>query len=479
MNIELNYKEKSFEFNISPLMPIAYLRRIAIKSFKIPENLIELKFNGMIIEKKYNETYLKDYFNNNKSKIKINVIENNYSSFYIKADNFNKLIDKDLIKKKYLNNFIKEKKIGKCNICNENIIEYFCRENIKFICSNCKKKYKDFKFLEIKNYNFEQLGNLYKKQLINELEIEEENLRILIKKHKRIEINKLIDELYKFLNKVLNQEKNFLEFYPCIPLENIINTNFKEMKKKIYSIENNSKDKFNYKDKKEFFLNLQKEDFIIDNLRKDIKSIEKKYNLQDLFIKILESYLDKLKNLSEELNNLWEEKRNNFFNFINELEDLIETQKKNFNLENYYKKNFNTSFNEKDFEEILFNKKNKVLNISRNLPILKNYSNTYEKNLSEDLNFLINDLDSSSESFYSLKGYKSIKNSEKNIKRSSILKLDKKLLNEEQLSLFSNNNSGRKSSIRMSIFVQNKMKMNNILSPSKLMKLKKKKKKII
>ena len=50
MNIELNYKEKSFEFNISPLMPIAYLRRIAI-------------------------------------------------------------IDKDLIKKKYLNNFIKEKKI--------------------------------------------------------------------------------------------------------------------------------------------------------------------------------------------------------------------------------------------------------------------------------------------------------------------------------------------------------------------------------
>ena len=91
----------------------------------------------------------------------------------------------------------------------------------------------------------------------------------------------------------------------------------------------------------------------------------------------------------------------------------------------------------------------------------------------------MNDLDSSSESFYSLKGYKSIKNSEKNIKRSSILKLDKKLLNEEQLSLFSNNNSGRKSSIRMSIFVQNKMKMNNILSPSKLMKLKKKKKKII
>ena len=62
------------------------------------------------------------------------------------------------------------------------------------------------------------------------------------------------------------------------------------------------------------------------------------------------------------------------------------------------------------------------------------------------------------------------------MKRSSILKLDKKLLNEEQLSLFSN--SGRKSSIRMSIFVQNKMKMNNILSPSKLMKLKKKRKKL-
>ena len=75
MDIELIYNDKSFKSNISPLMSIIYLRRIAVKSFNIPDFLIELSYNGTKIEKKYNETFLKDYFPNNLSIIYINIIE--------------------------------------------------------------------------------------------------------------------------------------------------------------------------------------------------------------------------------------------------------------------------------------------------------------------------------------------------------------------------------------------------------------------
>ena len=112
MDIELIYNDKSFKSNISPLMPIGYLRRIAVKSFNIPDFLIELSYNGTKIEKKYNETFLKDYFPNNLSVIYINVIEietkNNFKSILnltksssLRTLKISKLIqkEKDLIKK--------------------------------------------------------------------------------------------------------------------------------------------------------------------------------------------------------------------------------------------------------------------------------------------------------------------------------------------------------------------------------------------
>ena len=71
MDIEISYKDKSLEFNISPYMPIAYIRTLAFKTFKIPEQNIELNFKGIKIEQKYYETYLKDYF---PKSLKINII---------------------------------------------------------------------------------------------------------------------------------------------------------------------------------------------------------------------------------------------------------------------------------------------------------------------------------------------------------------------------------------------------------------------
>ena len=97
------------------------------------------------------------------------------------------------------------------------------------------------------------------------------------------------------------------------------------------------------------------------------------------------------------------------------------------------------------------------------------------------MNLLSNDIDSSSESNYSSKGFNSLRNAssyrenymnnfESDLKLDNILLTDK---NIEQLNI-----PHKKDSIRMSIFIKNKIKMDN-LNPVKLMKLKKKKKKIV
>ena len=60
MDIELINKEKSLSFNISPLMPISYLRALAHKSFNIHDYLLELSYNGKKILKEYNEIFSKN-----------------------------------------------------------------------------------------------------------------------------------------------------------------------------------------------------------------------------------------------------------------------------------------------------------------------------------------------------------------------------------------------------------------------------------
>ena len=74
MEVELINNENSFVFNISPLMPISYLRTLSQKSFNIPENLINLSYQNINIEKQYNDTSLKEYFKTS-SRIIIRVSE--------------------------------------------------------------------------------------------------------------------------------------------------------------------------------------------------------------------------------------------------------------------------------------------------------------------------------------------------------------------------------------------------------------------
>ena len=62
MEVKFIYKDNSFVFTISPLMPISYLRTLSQKSFNIPENIINLSYQNINIEKLYNETSLQEYF---------------------------------------------------------------------------------------------------------------------------------------------------------------------------------------------------------------------------------------------------------------------------------------------------------------------------------------------------------------------------------------------------------------------------------
>ena len=64
MDVVLCYNQSSLLFNISPYMPISYLRKLASKTFKIPDFALNLRYEDKKITKQYNEQSLKDYFGN-------------------------------------------------------------------------------------------------------------------------------------------------------------------------------------------------------------------------------------------------------------------------------------------------------------------------------------------------------------------------------------------------------------------------------
>ena len=532
MDVELMNSEKSFSFNISPLMPISYLRTLAHKSFNIPEYKIDLSYNGIKIEKEYNETFLKDFFPKS-LKITINVIEsdlkNSYRIFFnstkstsIKTTKLSKLIqdEKLLISKskkfkvfELLNS--EEPNISKCEDCNLNQVEFFCREDIKFLCEKCRKeKHLNHKFLIIEKGNIENCGNIYKKCLIEEINNEEKKLKDLIKKDEEDIVNDKVEDLYNIISKILKQIRDFLLIYPCTPIEAIEKIDCQQIKKDIYSIENksnnNKKNSFSYIEKKPYFKKLQKKDFIIDNLKKDIESAKKKYNLQDLFIEIIDMIYKNLNNLSDTLDKI--RKKKNFMEFTSDLDELINKQRKIFNLNKEEEKKEKVIEQiDDDLEQIYFNDKrknnyeylpyimNKTKELSmRNIPILKNYySSSIINGLKKDSNnktnpnlkkYNLNISSSSDSSKEIIKKKTHIKRSKKDIsykkinrtyneKRDSDIKLDSVLLTENDINIRYPKRPKKRNSTRLSIFIKNKMKMDNSTS-QQIMKLRKKKKKM-
>ena len=70
-----------------------------------------------------------------------------------------------------------------------------------------------------------------------------------------------------------------MENFPCVSLDSINETNFSEIKRKIYSIHENIKNKDPYclEGLKSFFKELHYEDFNLDSLNNDIDSVKKKF----------------------------------------------------------------------------------------------------------------------------------------------------------------------------------------------------------
>ena len=497
MDVELSYQDKTFEFNISPLMPIQYIRSLAFKTFKIPEQTIELNYKGNKIDKQYNDTYLKDYFPNS---LKINIIvtvceiKNPLRILLNSTRSLSTFKNNKILKTKTLKykvNIDGTQKI-KCEECHEKEVEYYCREDSKFICYECKIKHEEHKCIEIQKGNIEQCGNMYKKILIHDLRIQEGYLIEINKKSKSNHLKDIIEQLYDLISKIFHLKKDIMDFYPCIPLENLNKFDFKNTRKTIYSIDCDSTELFNYKEKKKYFKELQKEDFIIDSIKHDIESYKKKFNLEEFLINIIQIYLNNLTNLKDDLNKLWKDKRKNLFDFANELDDIIEIHKKNFNLQNYEDKlNSSFEYDENNIEKVLFeNRKNKVLPriiLSRNFPVLTNFhsSSFRSRNISENkLNLLTYDMDFSSDINYNLGNGNNSYNNFSSLKkkkvyedqRDSFFKLDRVLLNEKDLNSLSPKRPKKTYSIRLSFYKKNNLQK---ITPAEIMKIKKKKKKHI
>ena len=516
MDVTLIYKGNSFVYNISPLMPISYLRTLAHKSFNLPEYLINLSYQDSNIERQYYEISLKDYFKSKHIIIQINQIESkNFFSHSLTKTNISssvrslKVLNLDTkIKKIYQRNNSNSKLNDKCQECFKRKIEYFCRENSKFICENCQNnKHSRHKYIKIEKGNFEQSCYYYQKQLIEELDNEKKEIKNLFEKSANDKLSELTEKVFDILEKINNQEKEILENYPSVPLNVINETDFGEIKKRIYAINDKLKSDNPYflNNYSEFYKNLYKEDCKIDSLKKDIESVEKKYNFQDMVVKFIDSINTKLIDFHNTLNSIWVNFRYNIFEFGKQMENLEKKINKNyiFNEIESETDDDNTENIENELEEI--QSENRKVNNNGKLifPIIDNKMKSMYNKYFDGKNSLTNNLNIHkrkkifsddkriikllNDSSLSLSSSSSIKSIDEKKKKYSVnfrtipkyqqkeINLNQALLNENDID-FSPKRPIRKDSTRLSIFIRNMRKINT-LNTFKILKVKKKKKK--
>ena len=375
MDVTLTFKNNSFLYNVSPLMPISYLRTLAHKSFKIPEYLVNLSYKDSNIEKQYNETSLKDYFKLPHVNVQVNelepknIITHSLTSFNIssslKSSKMRKFIQEEENKKKKnfdINMSHSDKKKDKCQECQKKDIEYFCRENCRFLCKNCQKKHiSRHKDLLIEKENYKQCGYYYQKKLIEEVNEEEEKVKKLIEKSSVERLNNIIENVYDQLEKINSQEREIMENFPCVSMNEIYKIDFNEMRRNIYSI----KEKNNLSGHKDllsinpFFKDLFKQDNNLELIKKDIESAERKYNFQDMLLEIIESIGNNLKQLHDSLSDIWYKNRYNVFEFSKQLVRVMKETKKNFKFNEFGPETDDekTSSIESELQEIIFENK--------------------------------------------------------------------------------------------------------------------------
>lgn len=435
MDVNLIYKETCLTFNITPFMPISYLRTLAHKTFKIPDFALLLTHGNIRIGKSYNNILLKDYFkNSNPITIKVSELdtqinfktllsqtkENSKKALLKNFENFtNKEIKlslnkfpQQLIKRRNNspNNVIEKSNTinyferEKCQECYSNHVDFYCRKDNLFLCDYCKDmKHRDHKVIEIEKNNIEQCFYLYQRILINKIKYQENSLYKLSLKINEEEENKNTEELIYLIQKLKDKEKTILNFYPSLPLEKFLEKDYSEMKREIYDLKNELHDKnlYSYKDKIKAFQILQSKELDIMDNENDIKALKSKIKFSTILNEIINSIKNQLNKIYEELNQILED---NKINPVGLAEDLkIFMSKK----ERKYKIKLNESDSENEEKKDEYSEKNKTRNrcitdreLSLNintprLPILKtntNSNSSYSSSNSSSSKNIKNDL---------------------------------------------------------------------------------------
>ena len=561
MDVVLCYNESSLLFNISPYMPISYLRKLASKTFKIPDFSLNLIYEDKKITKQYNEKSLKDYFGNistviikineNESQINIQQLLTTTSSIQNKKSFKNIETIEPLVKKeiKLTINNIPEKIIKKknksdfsigqnntisyfekdnCQECLKNSVIFYCRDDNSFLCQNCKnKKHLKHKIINVEKNNIEQCFYIYQKILIEQLKEQEDIIYKLSFKERNHEDKKKTEELIQLLQKIFDKEQKILNFYPSLPLEIFLEKNYTEIKRNIFDLKDKVENKnlYSYKDKLEAFNSLQIKDMEIRDNQIDINAIKTKIHFSQVIISVIESIKNSLLKVYNDMKQILNENKINPIGLALDLKKFMIKQEQNFDFEIDEIKENEINENDEEFEEFLRKTKyNRIIsdnNLSNNiqkLPLLKTFSNKsitnsidsskYDSTSTQNLKTEILKLDlksdyshSSDEKSKKEKNNFSPINSSHTIKnKSSILPFQKinnrsrnntKIINKDEfriknisdgkLSRALLNNDGsekisdiKKKSIRLSVFLQNKNKINSSIG---FMKVKKKKKK--
>ena len=561
MDVVLCYNESSLLFNISPYMPISYLRKLASKTFKIPDFALNLIYEDKKITKQYNEKSLKDYFGNistviikiNENESQINIqqlltttrsIQNKKSlknietiEPFVKKEiklTINNIPEK-IIKKKNKsdfsigqNNTISYFEKDNCQECLKNSVIFYCRDDNSFLCQNCKnKKHLKHKIINVEKNNIEQCFYIYQKILIEQLKEQEDIIYKLSFKERNHEDKKKTEELIQLLQKIFDKEQKILNFYPSLPLEIFLEKNYTEIKRNIFDLKDKVENKnlYSYKDKLEAFNSLQIKDMEIRDNQIDINAIKTKIHFSQVIISVIESIKNSLLKVYNDMKQILNENKINPIGLALDLKKFMIKQEQNFDFEIDEIKENEINENDEEFEEFLRKTKyNRIIsdnNLSNNiqkLPLLKTFSNQsitnsidsskYDSTSTQNLKTEILKLDlksdyshSSDEKSKKEKNNFSPINSSHTIKnKSSILPFQKinnrsrnntKIINKDEfriknisdgkLSRALLNNDGsekisdiKKKSIRLSVFLQNKNKINSSIG---FMKVKKKKKK--
>ncbi len=484
MDVVLCYNQSSLLFNISPYMPISYLRKLASKTFKIPDFALNLIYEDKKITKQYNEQSLKDYFGNittiiikiNENETQINIqqlltttrsIQNKkivknietiepFSKKEIKfpINNIPQKILKRRNKSDFSigqNNTISYFEKDNCQECLKNQIICYCRDDNSFLCQNCQnKKHLKHNIINIKKNNIEQCFYVYQKILINKIKSQENSLYKLSVKINEEEENKNTEELIDLIQKIKDREKKIENFYPSLPLEKFLEKDYSEMKREIYDLKNELHDKnlYSYKDKIKAFQVLQSKEFDINDNENDIKALKSKIKFTSILNEIINSIKNKLNKIYEELNQILEDNKINPVGLAEDLKIFMSKQVKKYKI----KLNESDSENEnkKEFE---YNEKSKTRNrcitdreLSLNintprLPILKtntNSNNSYSSSSNSSSSNIKKDL-------LKLEQDSNITYEERNNSNFVNLKVKNNLLNQNSITL--RNRQGKKTSL--------------------------------